>query len=578
MLSNTFVLGASERDRFYPSHSRRSCAQLLCLDTFNTCVNRRQTNSEKRGKALNTKRIAQLSLPLIFISLLATQTAHAQANNYQQVDLVSNVPGLALNDNPTLRNPWGIAFSNGQPFRIAANKNGSFMSYDGTGAEQGLGIAIAVPAGDTSTAQPTGVVANPTSLFVPPQSQSTPFLFATEDGTISTEYADARGDILVTTILVVDNSPRGAVYTGLAVLTPDCCNPFLAAADFHGGLIDTFTGSFEPLGIPGAFIDSKLPLGYSPYNLNVIGNQVFVTYALRDAALHDPVIGAGNGVVDIYGLDGSFVRRFASNGPLNAPWGVVKSSANFGAFSNDILIGNFGDGIINAFDPESGQFLGALKQTNGNTIVNLNLHGMVFGGGTTGDPDTLYITAGLAGGVDGVFGAISANAGGAAPDFSLNASPSDATVAPGQSASFSLTATPIAAFRGIFSFSCAAPTGIACTVSTNSVNQATGAATVTVTVTPSARGQLVSIAGQAFPGMLIAGIGIWVRTRRAGQHLGGRNYWIIAIACLGVGLSAMTGCSSGSRAMQPSGGMASIVVTASANSVSHNTTLNLTVQ
>ncbi|HEY1896179.1 MAG TPA: TIGR03118 family protein [Terracidiphilus sp.] len=405
------------------------------------------------------------------IALIAPVSTIAQSDNYRQVDLVSNVPGLALNIDHALVNPWGIAGAPGQAFRIVNNTNGSFTKYDPTGAQELFGARIATPAGATSIPHPTGVAANPTSLFVAPGSLTSPFLFSTEEGTISGEYADANGNILLTSILVVDNSSRGAVYTGLAVLTPDCCAPFLAVADFHGGFIDTFTGSFDPLGIPGAFTDPDLPAGYAPYNLSVIENQVFVLYAPQDAAGHSPVTGAGNGIVDIYDLDGTFVRRFAAGGPLNVKWGIVKSSSNFAAFSNDILIGNSGDGIIHAFDPATGQFLGSLKDGNGNVIVNLNLHGLVFGAESPGDADTLYLTAELAAGVDGVFGAISVNTGSAGPDFSLNASSNSATVMAGQSATFMLTATPIADFRGIFSFSCAAPAGVTCTIGQTTVDQ-----------------------------------------------------------------------------------------------------------
>lgn len=532
---------------------------------------------------MSAKMTARLSSPLIAFCLVAAAASNAQVNNYRQVNLVSNVPGLALIRDPNLQNPWGIAVSNGQPFRITNNASGDFRSYDGNGASHDFAGIIDVPGGVSAIPKPTGVAANPTNLFVPSTSQSTPFIFATEDGTISTEYADTRGDIKTTTILVVNRSANGTVYTGLAVLTPGCCNPFLAAVDFHGGSIDTFTSNFNALGIPGAFTDPNLPAGYAPYNINIVGNQLFITYALQDAAKHDPVIGTGNGIVDVYDLAGTFVKRFVSNGALNAPWAVVKASANFGAFSNDILIGNFGDGVINAFDPASGRFLGSLEQGNGNAIVDFGLHGMVFGDGVTGDQNTLYIATGLAGGTGGVFGAISVNAGGATPDFSLHASGSTATVAPGQSANFSLTATPVGDFRGLFAWSCDAPTGITCTVGNNSVNQVTGAATVMLTVTPSATGQFVSAAGLAFPGFLVAGMGIWGRMRRGRKQLvgsfKGSNFWMIAIAASGLGLFGMMGCGSAYNAMPtPTGGTASITVTASSASISHSTTLTLTVQ
>jgi uncharacterized protein (TIGR03118 family) len=175
-------------------------------------------------------------------------------------------------------------------------------------------------------------------------------------------------------------------------------------ANFKAAFIETYTDFFAPLGIPGAFIDKNLPAGYAPFNLQVIGGEVFVTYAPQNAARNGPVVGPGNGIVDIYQLDGSFVRRLVSHGQLNAPWGVAKASAKFGPFSNDILIANFGDGTINAFNPISGAFVGQIKNAKGSPLVNPGLRGIVFGGSGTGDPNTLYFNA------HGLFGAILATA------------------------------------------------------------------------------------------------------------------------------------------------------------------------
>ena len=186
---------------------------------------------------------------------------------------------------------------------------------------------------------------------------------------------------------------------------------------------------------------------------------MFVTYALQDAAKHDPVNAAGNGIVDIFDLEGNFVRRFASNGTLNSPWGVVQASKSFGQFSNDILIGNFGDGRINAFDPTTGNFLGQLKDQTGTTITNASLWALVFGAGGIGDTNTLYFTAGLADEGHGLFGAITA-ASAPTLDYSLTATPQIATVAAGGSASFTLIITPANGFASTVSLLCGAPTGL----------------------------------------------------------------------------------------------------------------------
>lgn len=330
----------------------------------------------------------------------------AQTNAYQQTNLVSNLPKTASHTDRNLVNPWGIAFIPGKPLFIADNQQGVVRVYDAEGNDQ-LPVLFGIfpPAGDTSPSTPSGIVVNPTSDFVLNGAPSQ-YLIAAQDGTIS-DWASEDGDFPEFAAQPINNSAGGAVYTGLAVLTPACCAPFLAVANFHSGFVEPYTSFFAPLAPPGPFSDPALPPGYAPFNIQVVGNQVFVTYALQDAKKHDPVVGAGRGIVSVFDMEGNFIKRFASNGILNAPWGVAMASANFGLFSNDILIGNFGDGTINAFHPSTGKFLGRLKTKTGKPIVNSGLHGLAFGNGGTGDPNTLYFTAGTNQQHDGLFGAIS---------------------------------------------------------------------------------------------------------------------------------------------------------------------------
>src|SRR5271165_70331 len=345
---------------------------------------------------------------LAFTSGALITCAAAQSVSYQQTNLVSNTLHAAERTQRSLSAPWGLAVSPGVGFVIVSNGFGSFETYDASGDLVALAVRVAGPPQLESNPGPSAVVANPTGTFVAPGSGlPSPFLFATVDGTISGQYADSNGNILQTTLLAVDHSNEGAVYTGLAILTPNCCAPFLAAANFKGNFIETYTGLFDPLGIPEAFIDKNLPAGYAPFNIQVIGGQVFVTYALQNATKNGPIVGPGNGIVDIYELDGSFVKRFVSHAQLNAPWGVAKASAEFGAFSNDILIANFGDGTINAFNPITGAFAGQIKNATGSAIVNPGLRGIVFGASGVGDPNTLYFTSGVTG-QSSLFGTISA--------------------------------------------------------------------------------------------------------------------------------------------------------------------------
>ncbi len=340
--------------------------------------------------------------------LLAAASAAAQNIAYRQTNLSSDLPGFANHINLTLQNPRGIAFQPGLPFFIANANNGRVIAEDATGSSTAPGaFAVPNPAGNGPGA-PTGIVADPSSFFG--SRAGHPFtianITATEDGGIYFWGVDANGDIPQQATLVVDHSQLGAVYTGVAILKPDCCAPFLAVANFHSGLIEPYTQLFDPLAPPGSFTDPSLPPGYSPFGMQVIGNQVFVTYAVQDATQHNPVVGAGNGIVSVFDLEGNFVRRFATSGTLNAPWGITQASANFGPFSNDILIGNVGDGVINAFDPVTGNFAGQIKDGDGNLIVNAGLHALTFRSDGFGDPDTLYFTAGVVSNQHGLFGTI----------------------------------------------------------------------------------------------------------------------------------------------------------------------------
>ena len=176
--------------------------------------------------------------------------------------------------------------------------------------------------------------------------------------------------------------------------------------DFHGGFIETFLPGFSPVALPGSFVDPNLPTGYAPFGIQVIGKQVFVSYAVQDSAKHDPVSGSGNGIVNVFDMDGNFVRRFATGGSLNIPLAITQASANFGPFGNDILIGNTGDGKINAFDPASGNLVGTLTDGDGNDLVEIGLHGLTFRPDGFGDPNALYFTSQVTNDQSGQFGSI----------------------------------------------------------------------------------------------------------------------------------------------------------------------------
>ena len=334
---------------------------------------------------------------------LIADSATAQTKAFRQSNLASSVPGAAASDAPSLVNPWAIAGLPGQPFFITDNGAGLVSVHDSAGV-QTRSLGLSVPAGDRSRATPTGIASDGNNIFGPADARFQ-YVVVTQDGTIS-GFSIVNGNIPIGAVLARDDSTTGAVYTALALLHPSCCNPFVAVANFNDGFIHSFTSSLDPLAGPGTFHDPNLPAGFAPFGMQVIGNQLFITYALQDAAKRDPVIGAGNGVVDVFDLEGNFSRRFATAGTLNAPWGVTRASANFGPFSNAILISNFGDGTISAFDPSTGNFLGQLKDGDGKTISNPGIRGLAFRDDGFADPNTLFFTAGINSGPGGLFGAI----------------------------------------------------------------------------------------------------------------------------------------------------------------------------
>jgi uncharacterized protein (TIGR03118 family) len=343
------------------------------------------------------------------IVAISVAGANAATGRYVQKNLVSDGAVSATTTDPNLLNPWGIAFFPGGPFWISDNNGGVSTLYDGLGNIIPLVVKIPAPPGSTAAAgTPTGIVPNLNSnLFViPGTTDFSVFIFATEDGTIA-----AWSDVLDVTNahIVVDNSQggsaTGAVYKGLAVGN-NATGVFLYATNFRSGKVDVFDSNFNPATLSGSFSDPKLPAGAAPFGIaNILGN-LFVTYAKQNAAKHDPIHGAGLGVVDIFDTNGNLIGRFASGHTLNAPWGVAQAPFNFGPASTDILIGNFGDGTINVFNPLTRKFMGQLPDTSGKPITIDGLWALTFGGAQASDPGTLYFDAGPNGEADGLFGTL----------------------------------------------------------------------------------------------------------------------------------------------------------------------------
>ena len=320
---------------------------------------------------------------------------------FVQTNLVADQAGVAAHTDPNLVNAWGISFGPGGPFWISDNNSGMTTLYDSTGATQGGPFKIPPPtATPTATAAPTGTVFNGNGS----EFGGAPFLFSTEDGTISAWNGAASA------VLKVDNSASGTVYKGLA-LASDGGSDFLYAADFNHGVVDVFNSSFQAPGAsgpPSTFTDPTLTgQGFAPFGIQNIGGNLFVTFAKQDAAKHDDLPGSGNGFIDVFAPDGTRLKQLVSHGPLNSPWGLALAPAGFGSFGGDLLVGNFRDGGINAFNPSTGASLGPLTDTNGNAIHIDGLWALAFGGGgLAGSPNTLFFTAGPAMESHGLFGSL----------------------------------------------------------------------------------------------------------------------------------------------------------------------------
>ena len=332
---------------------------------------------------------------LVTLSVAALPT-FAGSVNYIQQNLVSDIPGLAPVTDPNLVNPWGLSDSGASPWWVSDNGSGLATIYNGnTGVASSTVVTIPTPAGGTPPSAPDGQVFNSTaSSFVINGGTKATFIFAAEDGTISA-WNGAQG---THAFLEVDNSTSGAVYKGLALGSAGG-NNYLYAANFNSGNIDVFNGSFAPTALSGGFVDPSLPAGYAPFNIENIGGDLYVTYALQNGAKHDDVAGPGNGFIDEFDTNGNLIQRLDSNGVLNSPWGMALAPSNFGPFSGDLLVGNFGDGTINVFSSTiPNDLLGTLDDLNGNPIAIQGLWGLAFGNGASAGPtNSLYFTAGIPG-------------------------------------------------------------------------------------------------------------------------------------------------------------------------------------
>jgi uncharacterized protein (TIGR03118 family) len=360
-------------------------------------------------------RLIAAGLAAIVISagalLAAGSAAGSGENSYTVHNLVSDQPGVADHTDPNLVNAWGIAASSTSPWWVADNGMDVSTLYNGDGVPQfqPTPLVVSVPGG------PTGTVfnGNGSAFIISDGTNSGParFLFATEAGTIRGWSPAVPPPPLSTQTFVgpndADQSAAGAIFKGLAI-TGD----HLYAADFHNAKVDVFDSSFHL--VPSSFVDPKLPKGFAPFGIQALGGNIFVSYAKQDADAEDEIAGQGLGFVDEYSAGGTLMARVAQRGQLNAPWGMAMAPSNFGSASGDLLVGNFGDGRINVFEPKGGTFQprGQLRGTDGKAITIDGLWGIGFGNGSgSGDTDDLYFAAGPDDEHHGLFGEVAVASG-----------------------------------------------------------------------------------------------------------------------------------------------------------------------
>ena len=342
--------------------------------------------------------------------------ASAHVGGYRQINLVSDQAGKANLRDPDLVNAWGLAASPGtnaspgSPLWVADNGTDKATLYVGTGPASVAKVPLVV---SVTGAAPTGQVfnADPNAFVVSDsQGNSGPalFIFDTENGTIDgwSPNVNPNGSNPSMVTEVARNNGANAVYKGLAVATVQG-KSFLYATNFRSGRVEAYDGTFTPVEMPGGlFVDPGLPAGYGPFGIAEIMGKLYVTFAKQDATLHDDTPGPGHGFVDVFTNTGAFVRRLVTRGALNSPWGLALAPRSFGRFGGDLLVGNFGNGIINVYNATNGAWLGRLSQRNGLPIQIDGLWGLMFGNGNAAKTNQLIFSAGPSDESHGLLGKI----------------------------------------------------------------------------------------------------------------------------------------------------------------------------
>jgi uncharacterized protein (TIGR03118 family) len=349
------------------------------------------------------------SSALLVLTCILAGASNGLAQHYLRTDLTADNSSTspAPNIDPNLVNAWGMSRSSGSPWWISDNGTGLATLYDGTGLPQSLVVTIPLPNGQSGASAPTGTVFNAfNGAFELAPGLRSIFLFATEDGTIAGWNPNVN---TTNAVIKVDDSGEGAIYKGCAIAMTNS-GPRLYVTNFATGQVDVYNKRFKEIEVAGGFADSMLPVNYAPFGIQNVGGNIIVTFAQRKPGSKDENHGPGKGYVDIFDTDGNLLLRLRHNSTMNAPWGIAQAPGDFGAFSHRLLIGNFGDGFVNAYNAVSGKREGTLLDANGAPIWIDGLWSLSFGGDNTssGLATELFFTAGPNDEGDGIFGKLTA--------------------------------------------------------------------------------------------------------------------------------------------------------------------------
>lgn len=526
-----------------------------------------------------SKTLSWLLACLIAVATASGGVAAAQTSGvFQATNILSDGFVPATTVDPNFIDPWGISGTN----TLWINTNVTGFSYlSSVAGVLGSFKAVVPPASGSGTGSPTGTVQNTTTGFVLSNGTKASFLFATLDGTISgwNSGTSAAGNHA---LIAINNSTNNAVYTDLALVT-NTTGTFLLVPNFgQGGKVEIYNTSFQAATLAGTFTDPNVPTGYAPYGIKVFGTQVFVTYMLRTtppfaagADTYQEILGTNTGFVSVFDINGNFVARVVTGGNLNAPWGVAIAPAGFGIYGGDLLIGNFGDGLITAYSPTPPySYLGMVADGTGKPIAFPGLWEIFASSATAANPNAIYFDAGLAKETHGLFGVISnSTTSSSSATFNLSASSQVASVAVGGATTLTISVAPTNSFSGTVSFSCSGlPMGASCNFATPQLAvSATAPATEVLTLQTSSS---MSRGYVAFGSILLLPFGSFLAFRRRRQFAGLRVLGGLVLLVASTGLIA--GCGSSTPATPA--GTSNVTIAATSGSVTQTTVVALTVQ